>query len=157
MALIGNVIWFIFAGWSLGLVWLLAAAVSCVSIVLLPIAPTCVRLAYFSAVPFGREVIDQRTLDGTSSDATTQTVRASLNVLWLLIVGWWLALIHLVWGVGLCLTLIGIPFGIQAFKIAGAAWWPVGKAVVSKEVDRYAKAKAAQAFVDARRAQVPSS
>jgi uncharacterized membrane protein YccF (DUF307 family) len=152
MALIGNVIWFIFAGWGLGLSWLVAAALACIFVVTMPLAPACLRLALFSAAPFGREVIDKRFLDNVDSGVTTQTARAGLNVIWLILIGFWLALLHVFWGLALCVTLIGIPFGIQAFKIAGAAWWPVGKEIVSKEAARYAKASYAQREVEAHRA-----
>ena len=151
MALIGNVIWFLVAGWGLGLAWLAAAAVASVSVVLLPLAPACLRLASFSAAPFGREVIDKRLLDGRDSDATSKAARAGLNTIWVLVVGWWLSGLHVIWGLLLCVTIIGFPFGVQAFKIAGAAWWPVGKDVVSKEEAHYAKASVAQARVEARR------
>lgn len=121
MALIGNVLWFIAAGWFTALCWLAAALVACISVVLFPLAPACIRLALFSAAPFGRELIDKRILDGRQSDIATQTSRAGLNMLWVVLVGWWLSSLMLAYGVLLCLLLITIPFGLQAFKLAGAA------------------------------------
>lgn len=128
MTFILNVIWFLIAGWALGLSWLLAAVVACLTIVLTPYAPACLRLAGFTAAPFGKEVIER----SVGADLAGETVRAGLNIIWLVFGGWWLWLFHILWGIGLCITLIGIPFALQAFKIAGAAAWPVGRDVVPK-------------------------
>ena len=54
------------------------------------------------------------------------------NLVWFLVAGWWLAVIHVVAGIGFCLTIIGIPFGIQSFKLAGFALWPFGRVVVTR-------------------------
>ena len=56
------------------------------------------------------------------------------NIVWLLLAGWWLALGHLVTGLIVCLTVIGIPFGIQHFKLAGISLMPVGKTIVPKQI-----------------------
>ena len=56
------------------------------------------------------------------------------NIVWLLLAGWWLALGHVVTGIATCLTVIGIPFGIQHFKLAGISLMPIGKTIVPKEV-----------------------
>ena len=56
------------------------------------------------------------------------------NIVWLLLAGWWLALGHLATGLIVCLTVIGIPFGIQHFKLAGISLMPVGKTIVPKQI-----------------------
>ena len=152
MAAIGNFIWVITAGWLLALGWLLAAAVAAISIILLPFAPAALRLAWFALLPFGRELVDKRILEGGST-ATDKTARAGLNIVWLVIIGWWLAIYMTLWGLLLCVIVIGIPFGIQAFKLAGAALWPVGREVVPKALAREAQTLSAQEQLAARRAR----
>ncbi len=150
MAAVGNLIWVLIAGWVLALAWLLAAVVSAISIVLLPMTPATLKLALFSLLPFGRELVDKRLLDGRST-RVDQTTRGSLNIIWLVLVGWWLALFLALYGIVLCLTVIGFPFGVQAFKLAGAALWPFGKEVVVKEVAKEAKLQSARDQIATRR------
>ena len=120
MRLLLNVLWFIFGGWISGTLWLLAGCLLAVTIVGLPWTPAAFRIAGFSYWPFGRIVIDRD--DGIGSGC--------LNILWLVLAGWWLALHHLVLAVGLAVTIIGIPFAWQHVRLAGLALTPVGKAVV---------------------------
>lgn len=152
MAAIGNFLWVITAGWILALGWLVAAGFAAITIVLAPLAPAALKLAYFALVPFGRELVDKKLLEG-SSTATDKTARAGLNIIWLVLIGWWLASYMVAGGVLLCVTLIGIPFGVQAFKLAGAALWPVGKEVVPKALAKEAQTLSAQEQLAARRAK----
>ena len=154
MTLALNILWFILGGFVAGLVWLLITVVAFVSIVFAPLGPACLRLAIFTAAPFGRDIVDKRVLDGTESNPATATIRAGLNILWLVLIGWWLALAHIVVGVAYCVTLIGIPFGVQHFKLAGAAWWPVGREVVTTEEARIARTSSAKNAIEARRQRV---
>jgi uncharacterized membrane protein YccF (DUF307 family) len=151
VAAIGNFIWVLTAGWVLGLGWLLAGVAAVVFVITAPIAPAAFRLALFSLVPFGRELIDKRVLDGDSTN-TDKSLRAGLNTIWLVLIGWWLAAYMLMGAIVLFVTIIGIPFGIQALKLAGAALWPIGKEIVTKEEARYAKDSSAKSRVDERRA-----
>ncbi|MDE2489110.1 MAG: YccF domain-containing protein [Alphaproteobacteria bacterium] len=120
MRLLLNILWFIFGGWISGTAWLLAGVILAVTIVGLPWTPAAFRLAGFSYWPFGKVLIDRE--NGPAS--------CLLNVLWLVLAGWWLALHHLVLAFGLAVTIIGIPFAWQHVKLAGASLTPVGKAVV---------------------------
>jgi len=138
MALIFNIIWFICGGWAVLIAWTFAGLISLASIVFIPWAPAVFRIGFFAAAPFGKEMIDKRVIDGGVHPAEEST-RDLLNIIWLVVCGWWLALTSLLHGIALCCTIIGIPFGIQAFKIAGAALWPVGQDVVSKDFARYAR------------------
>jgi uncharacterized membrane protein YccF (DUF307 family) len=116
-----NVIWFVLHGWLLALAYLLAGLVACVLIVTIPFGIACFRLAGYAALPFGR----------TTVPAPGAGVASAVgNVVWFLLVGWWLALLHVVAGVAYCLTIIGIPFGIALFKLALVGLFPLGKQVV---------------------------
>ena len=108
-------------GWALALAYLLAGVVACLLIVTIPFGIASFRLAGYAAWPFGR----------TTLPTPGAGVASALgNVLWFLLVGWWLALLHVVAGVAYCLTIIGIPFGIANFKLVPAAFWPLGRDVV---------------------------
>lgn len=120
MRLLLNLLWFVFGGFISGTAWILAGALLAITIVGLPWTPAAFRMAGFSYWPFGKVVVD-RDFGGAS---------CLLNVLWLLLAGWWLALHHIVLAAGLAITIIGIPFAWQHVKLAGLALTPVGKAVV---------------------------
>ena len=82
-------------------------------------------------LPFGREAVDRRVLTGRD-DLGTGGLGLIGNVIWFVFAGVWLAIGHVIWGVMNCLTIIGIPFGLQHFKLAGLALFPVGKTVVMR-------------------------
>ncbi len=130
MTLILNILWFIFGGFAAGLAWLIGGCVLAVTIIGLPWTAAAFRIGLFSFAPFGLEVVDRRVVNG-QGDMGTGCVGALLNVVWFLFAGWYIALAHLVVGALLCVTIIGIPFGLQHFKLAVIALAPVGKTVVS--------------------------
>ncbi len=119
MSLLGNILWLIFGGLLSGLGWILAGALWCVTIVGIPIGMQCFKLASLSFMPFGREVVYE---GGAFSFI--------VNVLWFLVSGLLLALENFLLGCLLCLTIVGIPFGKQFFKIAKLALAPFGAVVV---------------------------
>lgn len=126
--LAGNVVWFVLAGWSLGLGFLCAGLVCCLTIIGIPLGVASLRLAWFAIFPFGRELVPaefagQKKIIGSSL----------FNGLWFLIFGWWLAFYSLLIGIIYCLTIVFIPLGIGCFKLAGAAIFPLGKRVVSAD------------------------
>jgi uncharacterized membrane protein YccF (DUF307 family) len=122
MRFIGNVLWLILAGFWLALGYLIAAVINFVFIITIPFGVQSLKLASYSLWPFGRVVVH----------GADRSVALGLigNVLWFLLSGWWLALVHLVAGILLCLTIIGIPLGIASFKLAGLALAPFGKEIV---------------------------
>ena len=122
MRLILNVIWFVLAGVWLALGYLLAAILLAITIIGLPFAKQSLKLAGYALWPFGRTLVQSRTRH--------KGVSVVGNVLWFILAGWWLALEHLLVGIALCLTIIGIPLGIGAFKMAGAALVPFGREIV---------------------------
>jgi uncharacterized membrane protein YccF (DUF307 family) len=117
-----NVIWLVLAGLWLALGYLLAAILLAITIVGLPFAKQSLKLARYALWPFGWALVE--------SPDRMRTLSAVGNVLWFVLAGWWLALIHLVSGIALCLTIVGIPLGIADIKMAGAALVPFGRSVV---------------------------
>jgi uncharacterized membrane protein YccF (DUF307 family) len=120
MRLVLNILWFVLGGWISGSLRILAGVLLAVTVVGLPWTPAAFRMASFSYWPFGRIVVQRNAGFGS----------ALLNILWLVLAGWWLALHHVVLAVGLALTIIGIPFAWQHVKLAGLALTPVGMDVV---------------------------
>lgn len=133
MTILGNFIWFIFGGVLMGLAWTMTGVIAFATIIGIPWGRSCFTLANFSFFPFGREIIDRKYLTG-KDDVGTGTWGIVGNIIWFILTGWSLALGHAIFGVLCCCTIIGIPFGIQHFKLAGASLFPVGKTVVNKHV-----------------------
>jgi uncharacterized membrane protein YccF (DUF307 family) len=123
-----NVLWFIFGGWISALAWCLAGAILAITIVGLPWTMAAFRIAGFSAWPFGRVVVEREDLG--HSDLGTGPLGCGMNVVWLILAGWWLALHHLAIALAQAVTLIGIPFAWQHVKLALISLAPVGKTVV---------------------------
>lgn len=124
MSFIGNVIWFVFGGFLLFLEYLLAGLLLCITIIGIPFGLQVFKLASLALWPFGRTAVQA---DGSA----TGCLNLFMNILWILIAGLWLALEHLLLGVLFCITIIGIPFGLQHFKLAGVAFMPFGRTIVS--------------------------
>ena len=120
MRLIGNILWIIFGGLLSALAWIAAGIAWCVTIAGIPIGLQCFKLASISFNPFGKEVIYE----------DSGAVSFIVNVLWLLLSGWVLALCNYILGGIMCVTIVGIPFGKQFFKIAKLSLRPFGAVVV---------------------------
>jgi uncharacterized membrane protein YccF (DUF307 family) len=147
MRFAGNVIWFVLGGWYTALLWLIGAALFALSIVGIPLTIAALQMASLSAWPFGREVVHVRELDGkglTATTAVTGTVGFIMNVIWACTFGIVLFFAHLLAGILCCITLIGIPFGLQSFKLAGISLWPIGRRVVTIELATLAREHAAK-------------
>ena len=142
MRFAGNIIWFVLGGWYTALAWLIGAGLFAISIVGLPLTRAALEMAKISAWPFGKDVVHVRELDAKSVDAitaTTGSIGFVFNIIWACTFGVILFFLYLIGGVLSCITIIGIPFGLQAFKLAGISFWPVGRRVVSKELARRAR------------------
>jgi uncharacterized membrane protein YccF (DUF307 family) len=124
MRLILNVIWFVFAGFWTAIGYALAALVMFILIVTIPFGIVALRIGIFALWPFGRTVVRRE-------DAGAGSVIG--NVLWFLLAGWWLILLHVVTGVLLCVTIIGIPLGLANFKLIPVTFRPFGRDIVSIE------------------------
>lgn len=124
LRLILNLIWVVVAGVELALAYVLAGILSVLLIVTLPLAVPAFRMAWYAIWPFGRTVVEQ---PGAGAGSTLA------NIVWFVLIGWWVGLAHLIIGLVLCLTIIGIPFGVAAIKMAKLAASPYGRDVVPTE------------------------
>ncbi|MBM7807978.1 uncharacterized membrane protein YccF (DUF307 family) [Geodermatophilus bullaregiensis] len=116
-----NLVWLVLQGWVLALAYALAGLLACALIVTIPFGIAAFRLAGFVVWPFGR----------TTVRAPGAGIASAVgNLVWFLVAGWWLALIHVVSGIAFCVTIVGIPFGIASFKLAAVGLFPLGKRVV---------------------------
>ncbi len=122
MRTILNVLWLVLSGFWLFLGYALAGIVMCILIITIPFGIASFRLAGYVLWPFGRTVV-RRPGAGAASGIG--------NVIWFILAGLWIAIGHIVSGFALCLTIIGIPFGIANFKLALVAIAPLGKDIVS--------------------------
>lgn len=120
MGCIGNILWLIFGGFLSGLSWIIVGFLWCITIVGIPVGVQCFKLAGLSFMPFGKEV-----------EYKGGAVSLVANVLWLIFGGLELAVEFCTFGVIMCVTIIGIPFGMQFFKLAGLALIPFGAVVRS--------------------------
>jgi uncharacterized membrane protein YccF (DUF307 family) len=118
-----NIIWLVLAGIWMALGYLVAAVLLAITIIGLPFAKQSLKLGGYALWPFGRALVQ--------SPTRHKSLSAIGNVLWFVLAGWWLALGHLLTGIALCLTIIGIPLGIADIKMAGAALVPFGRTVVN--------------------------
>lgn len=134
-----NILNFVLGGFATTLGWLVATVVSVVLIITLPLSRSCWEITKLSLVPYGNEAIHVDELNPADKNALLNAGGTLLNVLWFVLFGWWLCLMHIFTGIMQCVTLIGIPVGIANFKIAAIALWPVGRRVVSVEVARAAR------------------
>lgn len=124
MSLIGNLIWFIFGGLLLGIGYLFGGMVLCLTIVGIPFGLQIIKLGLFAMWPFGGEVVPGNNASGC--------LPLLLNVLWIICGGIEVALTHLALGIVFSITIVGIPFGMQHFKLMMLALMPFSHEVVHK-------------------------
>ena len=122
MRLLLNIIWFVLAGLWMAIGYAFAALICFVFIITIPFGIAALRIGVFALWPFGKTVV-KRADAGVASGIG--------NVLWFLLCGWWLAIMHLVTGALLCLTIIGIPLGLGNFKLIPVSLLPFGREIVS--------------------------
>ena len=127
MRFVLNVIWLVLSGLWLAIGYAIAGLVLCVLIITIPFGIAAFRLAAFSLWPFGRAVIRKPGAGAPSAVG---------NVIWFVLAGIWMALAHLVTGILLCLTIIGIPLGLGNFKLIPVSIAPLGKEIVSADDPR---------------------
>ena len=136
MRTILNVLWLVLSGFWLFLGYVLAGVILCVLIVTIPWGIASFRIAGYVLWPFGRDVIEK---------PTSGVFSAIGNVIWVILAGWWLALAHIVSGIALCVTIIGIPMGIADFKLVPVSLAPLGKEIVPVGTGEFDRARARQA------------
>lgn len=121
MNLLGNILWFVLGGFIVSLYYFIVGVLFCITIIGIPFGLQLIKLAGFALWPFGHE-IQPDTNDGGC-------LSIIMNVIWILVGGVEIAMIHLTFGLFLCITIIGIPFGLQHFKMALLALVPFGKKI----------------------------
>lgn len=121
MRLLLNIIWLVLAGFWMAVGYALAALIMFIFIITIPFGIASLRIALFCLWPFGRTIV-KRADHGAASTFG--------NILWFIFSGWWLAIGHLIAGVLLCLTIIGIPLGLANFKLIPISLTPLGREIV---------------------------
>lgn len=127
MRVVLNVLWLVLCGFWMAIGYVLAGVVCCILIITIPFGIASFRIANYALWPFGRTVVRKPTAGVGSTIG---------NVIWLVFAGIWLALGHVVTGVALCLTIIGIPLGIGSFKMIPISLLPLGAQIVDSDSAR---------------------
>lgn len=121
MSTIGNIIWLVTGGFAGAILWCIAGMLLCITIVGIPFGIQCFKIAGLQLTPFGRRVI------GDGGGAAMSVLG---NIVWIVLIGWVLAVAHVAMGIAFAATIIGIPFAVQSFKLAALSLAPFGKRVV---------------------------
>jgi uncharacterized membrane protein YccF (DUF307 family) len=116
-----NMIWFVLAGLWMAIGYAFAALVMFLLSITIPFGIAALRIALYALWPFGRTIV-RRADHGVASTIG--------NVLWFILAGWWLAIAHLITGVLLCVTIIGIPLGLANFKLIPVSLTPLGRDII---------------------------
>ncbi len=122
MKLIGNIIWIVFGGLLMALEYFVASFILIITIIGIPFGIQTFKLGLLALWPFGSQVRERPQAGGC--------LTTIMNILWILVGGIWISLSHLIFGILFSITIIGIPFGMQHFKLAGLALTPFGKEIV---------------------------
>jgi len=117
-----NILWLVLCGLWLAIGYVIAGILMCIMIITIPFGIASFRLAAYTLWPFGRKLVAKPNAGAGSFLG---------NILWFLLAGVWMAIAHIITGIALCLTIIGIPLGIADFKLAAAAIAPLGKDIVA--------------------------
>jgi len=123
MNLLGNIIWLIFGGLIIAIEYLIGSLVLMITIVGIPFGIQTLKMAALAIWPFGRDTHVHPRASGC--------LYIIMNVLWLITGGLWIAITHIIFGALLCITIIGIPFGLQHFKLTAIALSPFGRDIVN--------------------------
>ncbi|MEG1585998.1 MAG: YccF domain-containing protein [Bacteroidales bacterium] len=121
MGCIGNVLWLILGGLATALEYFISGVIMCLTIIGIPFGIQAFKLGILALWPFGSTI--------TTTPEAGGCLSILMNILWILVGGIWIALTHLVFGAICCITIIGIPFGLQHFKMAALALAPFGKQI----------------------------
>ena len=121
MRLILNLIWLVLCGFWMAIGYCVAGVICCVLIITIPFGLASFRIAAYALWPFGRTVVDRR-------DAGAASLLG--NIIWIVFAGIWLAIGHILTGIALCVTIIGIPLGIGNFKMIPISLMPLGREIV---------------------------
>jgi len=118
MRLLGNIIWFVFGGVFIFFEYLWGGLILCLTIVGIPWGLQAFKLGIAHLAPFGKHVVP--------TGGSIPVISFLLNVVWIILAGFWIAVTHLLFGILFCITIIGIPFGLQHFKLMRLGFYPFG-------------------------------
>ena len=121
MKFLGNILWFVLGGFLVALYYWIVGLLTCITIIGIPFGVQLIKMGTFALWPFGHEV--------TSGPNDSGCLAIVMNVIWILVGGIEIAVLHLTFGLFCCITIVGIPFGIQHFKMAFLALVPFGKKI----------------------------
>jgi len=124
MNLLGNIVWLLFGGLLAALGYFIGGLALCLTIVGIPWGLQCFKLASLVLWPFGQKVV--------SNSSDTGCLSVFCNIIWIIFGGWYTALVHLVMGIILFITIIGIPWARQHFKLIEISLMPFGKRIVAE-------------------------
>ncbi|WP_456846480.1 YccF domain-containing protein [Cellulomonas sp. P5_C6] len=119
-----NIIWLVLAGLWLAIGYVIAGIICCILIVTIPFGIASFRMASYALWPFGRTVVDKPTAGAWSVIG---------NIIWVIVAGWWLALMHIVTGIAEAITIIGIPLALANWKMVPISLFPLGKQIVPSD------------------------
>jgi uncharacterized membrane protein YccF (DUF307 family) len=129
LSLLLNLLWIVFGGLEMAVGWLIASIVMAITIIGIPWARAAFNIAAYTLLPFGQTAVSRADYLGRE-DTGTGPLGFIGNLIWLVLAGWWLALLHLIMAILFTITIIGIPFAWAHLKLAGIALWPIGKTIV---------------------------
>lgn len=122
MSVLGNILWIVLGGGILIFFgYLVGGLLLCLTIVGIPFGIQCIKLSILGLVPFGKEV--------ENKGSSTGSLATVMNVLWILVGGFWIAVTHVVFAILMAITIIGLPFAKQHMKLAAFALVPFGKEI----------------------------
>ncbi len=121
MSFFGNLIWLLFGGFISGIAYILGGLLTCLTIIGIPFGVQAIKLGIATMTPFGRDIVD--------TEEAARPLNIVFNIIWAILFGWEIAVSHLLHGLVLAITIIGIPFAKQHFKLIPIALFPFGKAL----------------------------
>ncbi len=121
MNILGNIVWIVFGGLIIFIMYVISSILLCLTIIGIPFGIQTLKLSMLALVPFGKDVVNKPNEPGCLSTI--------MNIIWILIGGIWISLTHFVFGLLLAITIIGIPFALQHFKLGMLALTPFGKEI----------------------------
>ena len=122
MSVLGNIIWLVFGGFFIALEYLVSGFLLCCTIIGIPFGLQGFKIGLVALMPFSQTTVVE--------EGSRSCLEIIMNVIWFFIGGIWIALSHLGWGLLFCITIVGIPFGIQHFKLMRVALFPFGRTVI---------------------------
>lgn len=122
MSVLGNIIWLVFGGFFIALEYLVSGFLLCCTIIGIPFGLQVFKIGLIALLPFSQTTVVE--------EGSRSCLEIIMNVIWFFIGGIWIALSHLGWGLLFCITIVGIPFGIQHFKLMRVALFPFGRTVI---------------------------